>query len=190
MKITFIRHGESVANKLSKGPDGFLCGRYNCDLTEKGLEQAKSLIDNYDVLDADAYFCSPLKRTVQTITAFTDKKYILDDRIVERTMGDFDGHTLTELISDTDYYEYFYGDKTEFRSSFTVAAPNGENYSDVERRVSDFLTDLKAMKFGKVVIVSHSVSIRCMIKVIKGLTMEETLKLSVNQCEPIEIELN
>lgn len=189
MKFVFVRHGESIANRLSKEPDGFLCGRYDCELTEKGMEQAKSLRDNPDLLGADAYFCSPLKRTVQTITAFTDREYVLDDRIAERTMGDFDGHTLKELTSEPNYYEYFYGDKKEFRSSFTVTAPNGENYSDVEKRVAALLCDLKAKNFNKVVVVSHFVSIRCMIKVIKGLSEEETLRLKVNQCEPIVITI-
>lgn len=189
MKIVLIRHGESEANRLSLKPEGFLCGRWDCELTEKGLEQALSLRGNPSIAEAEAFFCSPLKRTLQTIAAFTDNEYIVDNRIQERTMGDFDGHTVSELFDNPIYFKYFHGDQTDFRASFITSAPKGENYSDVEKRVGSFLEGLKKKDYNKVVIVSHYVAIRCMIKIINGLSEEDTLKLRVHQCEPIELVL-
>ena len=54
MKLVFVRHGESEANVLARGSGGgFCCGRWDCELTEKGREQAASLRGNPDVSGAD-----------------------------------------------------------------------------------------------------------------------------------------
>jgi len=188
MKIVLIRHGESEANVLARENSGFCCGRWDCDLTEKGIEQAGSLKTCAEVLGADAIFCSPLKRARQTAAGFADRDVILDDRIVERTLGDFDGKWNYELIKVDAYKKYFTDDlKDNFRSSFTVATPNGESYDDVVKRVTPFLDELKQSSYNKVVVVSHVIAIRCMLKVLEDLTEKETITLKVRQCEPISI---
>ena len=75
-----------------------------------------------------------------------------------------------------------------FRNSFTVSPPNGENYGDVVRRVTPFLEELKKSGIRKAVIVSHAIAIRCMLKVVKNLPEEETLRIDIRQCEPIRAE--
>ena len=40
---------------------------------------------------AEAVFCSPLVRAIETAKQLTDLPLILDDRIIERTIGVFDG---------------------------------------------------------------------------------------------------
>lgn len=186
MKVVLIRHGESQANKIDREQYKLLCGRYDCDLTERGIEQALSLKDNELIKNADAVYCSPLKRTVHTAKLLTDKELYIDERIQERTMGDFDGKALADLDKNPKYSNYFTDAKfMNFRNSFTVSAPNGENYSDVVERVTDFLNEIYAKNHKQVVIVSHAVAIRCIIKVINNLSEEETLKLSIKQCEPV-----
>ena len=84
-KIVFIRHAESEYNK-----DGIWAGRVDCSLTEKGIEAAKELgktIKN----NFDAIYCSPLKRTKQTLEAiFPDAKPIYDNRIIEISIGEWE----------------------------------------------------------------------------------------------------
>ena len=90
MKIILIRHGESLGNAL-KGDDAVFTGRWDCDLTPVGYQQAEAL-RNCSMLDnVDVYYCSPLKRAVQTANAFLNTELIIDERIQERSLGDFEG---------------------------------------------------------------------------------------------------
>ena len=190
MEFVFIRHGESEANVLAKNNGGFCCGRWDCDLTEKGKEQAKRLRGCADIKDADAVFCSPLKRSRQTAAGFTDNDVIIDDRITERTLGDFDGKWNYDLIRINEYKKYFNKDlKDTFRGSFTARTPNGESYVDVVNRVTSFIKEISGKNYKKVVVVSHVIAIRCMLKVIANLSEEETISLKIKQCEPIVMHL-
>lgn len=188
MELVFIRHGESEANAREAG--GFFSGRWDCALTPRGRMQADSLKENEMIRGADAVFCSPLKRAADTAAAFADPKTIIRDaRITERTLGDFDGKWRHELENRDEYRKYFTeAEYMLFRNSFTVSPPNGENYGDVVRRVTPFLEELKKSGIRKAVIVSHAIAIRCMLKVVKNLPEEETLRIDVRQCEPIRAE--
>lgn len=55
MKVTFLRHAESVFNV-------FLHSEMDCDLSLRGIQQARSLEGEYDVI-----FISCLRRTHQTL---------------------------------------------------------------------------------------------------------------------------
>ena len=188
MELVFIRHGESEANAREAG--GFFSGRWDCALTPRGRMQADSLKGNEMIRGADAVFCSPLKRAADTAAAFADPKTIIRDaRITERTLGDFDGKWRHELENRDEYRKYFTeAEYMLFRNSFTVSPPNGENYNDVVRRVTPFLEELKKSGIRKAVIVSHAIAIRCMLKVVKNLPEEETLRIDIRQCEPIRAE--
>ena len=66
-----------------------------------------------------------------------------------------------------------------------MKAPAGENWTDVEKRVRSFLEDILKQGYQKVIVVSHTVAIRCMLKVIRGLSEEETIAMKVKNCTPI-----
>ncbi len=190
MELVLIRHGESVANVLQKTENGFFCGQWDCELTDTGRSQARSLKNSEYVKNADLIFSSPLKRAADTAAAFADRDIIFDARLKERSMGSFEGRRKSDLEQIEEYRKYFTNERfTGFRGSFTVAAPGGETYSDVTARVSSFLQDLKLKNCKKAVVVSHYAAIRCMIKVIKGLSDEETVALKIRQYEPIALEL-
>jgi broad specificity phosphatase PhoE len=55
MKVSFLRHAESIFNAN-------LTSEKDCDLTEKGKEQASNVSGTYDVV-----FCSIMKRTCKTL---------------------------------------------------------------------------------------------------------------------------
>lgn len=92
-KIVFIRHAESEYNR-----DGIGAGRADCNLTEKGIEAAKelgkSLNNNFDVI-----YCSPLKRTKQTLNViFPEAKPIYDERITEISIGEWENQRLKKIL--------------------------------------------------------------------------------------------
>ena len=55
MKVTFLRHAESIFNAN-------LISEKDCELTQKGVEQASALEGQYDFV-----ICSIMKRTCQTL---------------------------------------------------------------------------------------------------------------------------
>lgn len=55
MKVSFLRHAESVFNK-------YLTSEKDCELTPEGVEQAKKVQGHFDIV-----FCSIMKRTCQTL---------------------------------------------------------------------------------------------------------------------------
>lgn len=63
MNVIFIRHAESEYNR-----DGIWAGRADCSLTDKGIKAAQKLGETIDK-DFDVIYCSPLKRTKQTLFA-------------------------------------------------------------------------------------------------------------------------
>ena len=189
MELVFVRHGESEANVLARGSGGgFCCGRWDCELTETGREQAARLKGNPEVSGADAIFSSPLKRAYETASAFADGPIIRDACLMERTLGDFDGKWNKDLEKIPEYAKYFDDDHSpNFRGGFYLSTPNGESYADVVKRVTPFFKELYDSGFKKVVIVSHAIAIRCMLYVVSGLSEEETIKYKVKQCEPITV---
>ena len=80
MKVSFLRHCESIYNK-------YLTSSKNCELTDEGKNHASTLKGDYDFI-----ICSTLKRAVQTlefgkfkgIVLFTEKC-----REYKTTIGDF-----------------------------------------------------------------------------------------------------
>ncbi|MFV0342361.1 MAG: histidine phosphatase family protein [Anaerocolumna sp.] len=190
MQIIFVRHGESKANALNGNEYKMFTGQWDCELTAHGTEQAKKLQNNSIFYGVDAYFSSDLMRAQKTAKHFADKPIILDERIRERSLGDFDGKLVEEIQNDKRYNKYFgESEYVNFRHDFAVKAPNGENYSDVCQRVSSFWNESVDKGYQKIVIVSHMCTIRCLMKVIQGLSDEETLKIKVPKCEPIIIEV-
>ncbi len=55
MKVRFLRHAESIFNRD-------LISEKDCDLTEKGREQAAQIKEDFDIV-----FCSTMKRACQTL---------------------------------------------------------------------------------------------------------------------------
>ena len=188
-EIVFIRHGESIGNAL-KGDKAVYTGGWDCDLTEKGYQQAGELTGNPLLEGADVIFVSDLKRAIDTAKIiFPGKEYMIDPRIRERSLGDFEGKRISDVMREPEYQKYFHDPEyANFRSSFSACAPGGESYSDVCKRVRTFIEEIKHSYWKKVIIVSHFVSIRCMIKELNGLTEEETLSFKVPNCEPILVQ--
>ena len=189
MKIILIRHGESLGNAL-KGDDAVFTGRWDYDLTPVGYQQAEAL-RNCSMLDnVDVYYCSPLKRAVQTANAFLNTELIIDERIQERSLGDFEGKRIIDVKSDPQYAKYFSDPfYMRFRKDFVAKAPNGESYGDVCRRVRPFVQELVEDNTDKVGIISHFVIIKCIMKELLDLSEEETLSLSVRNCDPIVVKI-
>lgn len=146
-QLYFIRHGETEANV-----EGILTGVLETNLTEKGIENAKKLAveltDNFDY-----YFCSPLKRTHQTLKCIKGNvPFIIDKRLIEVSSGDWQGKYKSELPKK----EY------ELYKKGLFNPPNGEKMLNVENRIKSFLDDMfnNYRNDDKILIVTHNAFMR------------------------------
>ena len=187
MEIILIRHGESEANRINQDSYVMFTGQWECHLTEKGTRQAQMLKDNPLLSGVERYFVSDSQRTQETAGYFADKdKIVLDTRLRERSLGEFEGKFVCDIQEQEKYRQYFSNPAyMSFRHSFHVRAPGGENYEDVSRRVEDFLQEIQNLNLSKIAIVSHMCTIRCAMKLLQNLSEEDTLKIKVPKCEPI-----
>ncbi|MEX2135163.1 MAG: histidine phosphatase family protein [Acidimicrobiia bacterium] len=92
-EITFIRHGESAANRA-----GIWNGRSDGPLSEEGHAQLKALGERLGDSSFDVVISSPLERARRTAAAFSDD-VVLDPEFVEIDLGRWDGWTTEEVQS-------------------------------------------------------------------------------------------
>lgn len=149
MNITVVRHAITEFNE-----QGISNGRYDEDLSVNGREQAKKISGELSKKQFDAVYSSPLKRAVQTIEPLLKTKAInpiLDDRLMEIDIGAFSckpyedvtkafGKSMPDML---DEYKY------DFRDY------GGESSDQVKERVQNFISDLQAKPYNKVLIVTH-----------------------------------
>ena len=145
--LYLIRHGETEWNALGK-----LQGTMDVPLSERGRAQAEhagtvlaSLFarDKRDASSVD-FVASPLGRAratmeiVRGVLKLPPQQYALDDRLREIAYGEWEGLTMEQAeVRDGDLFAKRLADK------WRVAAPGGESYAAVERRVSDWYAQLE-----------------------------------------------
>ncbi len=196
MKIVLIRHGETKANLAMKNGLKLCIGCLNnefADLTENGQQQAKQLAKNEVIKSIHKVYVSDLKRAIDTAKlAKPNFEYVIVSNLRERCLGIFEGKTKEEIRQNPEYEKYYTdSDYMNFKDSFTQKAPEGENYTDVMKRVMEFLKTLDFQKDETIGIFSHYCTIRCMFLAILNLEpKEKVFKLKIRNCEPYVFEGN
>ena len=162
-KIWFVRHAQSEYNKKH-----LFTGWHDPNLTEKGIEAALNLREELSPIDFNYVFCSPLKRASQTVQHIIDKdKVIYDDRLKERSYGDWAGLNKTEIKEKVGEDLFL-----SARRGWSTKPPNGESLEDVSKRVKGFLDGLPDV--GNILVVSHGNTIRA-ISVLLGINKKEDI---------------
>ena len=100
MKVYIVRHGQTDWNVQHKAQ-----GRSDIPLNETGRRQAEELRDKIKDIKFDAVYASPLKRARETAEIATDGEYkiVFDDRLMERSFGDFEGKEISSWLEATGY---------------------------------------------------------------------------------------
>ena len=178
-KFVTVRHGEAESNVL-----GVLSSNPKTPhhLTENGKQQAKiageRLIDSKLLTKpsgkVDVIYCSPFLRTKETAEIIAEEigypknKIIFDERLHEIFVGEMDGKPDPE-------YQSFFSEKIE---KFWKAPKGGETYTDVKKRMTEFLYDIDQKQEGKnILIVSHNTPIFLMVAGENGMTPEQAMTL-------------
>lgn len=139
MKILFVRHGQTNLNNPRR-----MQGISNEELNATGKEQADEIRKILENKKIDLIIVSPLKRAMQTakiINSNINKEIIIDERIIEMNYGALEGEVYCKDYWDMDY---------DYKSI------NGENISDFQERIYNFIEDIKVKYREKnVLIVAH-----------------------------------
>lgn len=162
-----LRHGEAKSNKeqfVSSWPEKV----YN-PLTEKGKKQIKKIVPRIKREDIDLIFSSDLLRTKQTAEIAAKElglKANFDKRLREHNFGIFNGS------SEKEWIEYFVG-----INRFKERPPKGENWTDIKKRVKEFLKYLEKKYNNKIILViAHGDVLLSLQWIINNLSGEEAYK--------------
>ena len=139
MKIIFVRHGQTNLNNPRR-----MQGISNEELNATGREQADEIRKVLENKKIDLIIVSPLKRAIQTaeiINYNMNNEIIIDERIIEMNYGALEGEVYCK-----DYWNMNY----DYKSI------NGENISDFQKRIYNFIEDIKIKyRENNVLIVAH-----------------------------------
>jgi len=170
-KYFVMRHGESEGNlgklvSVSYGKED--------NLTKNGGKQVKESSLRLKNEKIDLIFSSPIERARETAeiacsTLDLDKnKIIVDDRLREMTIPDYEGKKWTEFRNDfPNTEENFYNIKK-----------NNESYNDVKKRVMDFFYDINKKYDNKnILIITHAGPIWLAVSGAMGFDAKESLNI-------------
>jgi len=157
VKITYFVHGTTTDNEA-----GISSGWNDVDLSSRGIKQSKDLPKLYED-KFDVVFCSDLLRAVHSARlSFEDTFPIIkDSRLRECNYGKFNGKSskIVEPLQEQMIENGF---------------PDGESYLDVEKRIEDFLKEIKKKYDGKhIAIVAHKGPQLALDVILNGMTWEE-----------------
>ena len=171
MLLFFIRHGQTDYNAERR-----FQGRLDIPLNETGRQQAhkiKTLLANENTV-FDVIYSSPLSRAMETaeIISLDIAQPIIESRLIEVDLGDFDGRLETEIAGKMGNAAYL-----EWRQyNFTVPAPNGESIGEAMNRVKPFLTGLHRLPAAEAVgIIAHQGILMAAKAVISGESSQQAL---------------
>jgi probable phosphoglycerate mutase len=172
VEIYLLRHGETEWNK-----EGRLQGQRNSCLTLRGREQAEQL-GRFLASQLGGrqlpLHVSPLGRALETAAII--RRYvagpepIVDPRLQEMTLGEWEGLTRTEVNAR---WNGVVGDDSN--AEWWFLAPGGESYDHFKQRVSSWLSGLN----GPVIAVSHGITTRLIRGEYLGVSRRESLSLPV-----------
>lgn len=157
MEIMYFVHGTTYDNAESKSS-----GWKQVELNELGKQQSIDLGRNTNY-QFDLIFTSDLIRAIESANlSWPEVKKMQDARLRECHYGDFDG-------KDKHFVRY----EDHINNPF----PNGESLKDVEKRIRDFLSDLKEnYKDYKVGIVAHRATQLAIEVITKSISWEEAIQ--------------
>lgn len=158
MKIMYFVHGTTYDNATKK-----CSGWKQVDLNELGREQAANLGKINSNITFDIVFTSDLIRAIDSANiAFPNALKIQDKRLRECNYGVLDGKDKNLII---------------YEDHIDIPFPNGESLKDVEKRIREFIYDVKENYSGKTIgIVAHRATQLALEVITKNITWKETIK--------------
>ena len=179
MRLYYVRHGQTdwnVARKMQGGAS-------EKDLNETGIKQAKEAQELLKDKEYDILISSPMNRAIKTaeiINKGRNVKIMTDERIRERKLGELEGHQVTPE-REKEIWDY----------NQNVEIKGGENLHQFEKRILDFINEIKEKYADKaVLVVAHGGVAKVLKAYLYGMPNDNNLSsISMENCEIIETDL-
>lgn len=167
--VYLARHGETEWNVTGRRQ-----GRADSPLTPRGLKDAEQLADFMRDSGVDLVATSPLPRakaTAAIVAAVLDVPIIEVTELAETDFGDLTGLTTAQVE------EQFPGVLEERQQDlYQWRYPGGESYEDVHHRSQVALSVIAAFLPKRVLIVSHEMIGRMLLKSLLALSADDALR--------------
>ncbi|WP_299088393.1 histidine phosphatase family protein [uncultured Metabacillus sp.] len=156
MDVYFVRHGITRWNLEKR-----YMGHSDEPLLEQELHILNQLRRALESIDFDFYYCSDLKRCLETFRYLLPNKLVcLDSRLREIHFGEWEGLTYEDLKGDHIYQAWL----ADFEKN---VPPKGETLQQFTSRINTFLAELQSRQTvsnSKTLIVTHGGVIRAIMK--------------------------
>lgn len=166
-KIIIIRHGETI-----EGLNNILLGQLDGSLSSGGRKEMKNIASYLKEFGIKKVISSNLSRALETAKIISDELGVADIEIEksirERSAGIYEGKSEDDV--DWDKYEQV---ELAHRKH-----QDGESFSEVEERIRPFLDELLKSK-ENTLIITHSVVMHMMIKILKDISFEQALNVDL-----------
>jgi len=173
MKLILIRHGKTEWNTLNRA-----AGQVDISLNDIGREQARETKEKLKDIRIDLIICSPLARAKETASIINEDRnipIIIDERVIERNLGVYEGMQNSEdIFNEIRYY------------TKNVPVENGEDCQTYTKRVFDFLDDVIKQYKGKyetILICSHGFFLRSANWYFNGVPIEPEEIVRIKNCQ-------
>jgi probable phosphoglycerate mutase len=179
--IYLLRHGHSTANAKS-----ILAGRdSSVSLSQRGLEQAQSVMQELESKKITNIFSSPMPRCLETVQPFASKaklKIAKIDGLLEMEYGDWSGKKLLTLSRKKLWSEI------QARPSL-VRFPNGESFTEMQGRALESIKEI-ASPGKEILVCSHGDVIKAIVAGLLGLHLDNFQRLTIDPASITVINLS
>jgi broad specificity phosphatase PhoE len=175
------RHGETDWNL-----EGRFQGQADPPLNVRGLVQAQQIADQLMDAGIQVIFCSDLQRALLTAQIIGKKLGLIpqvDNCLREIRLGVWEGMLVEQIKSEyTDIWQRRQLDPVHVRP------PGGENLFELAERVWAAARQIaEKHPYRTVLLVSHGVSLACLICKVRGLPLEQALHMIPDNAHPIQV---
>jgi alpha-ribazole phosphatase len=178
-QLCLVRHGQTDWNL-----EGRYQGQSDVPLNEKGLEQARSLIQQLNGQTFSAIYSSDLRRARQTaehIAKYLELTLQIEPRLREINQGEWEGVLVDEIKAR---YAEIWSKRTVDPAN--VRPPGGETVREVATRVHAALDDISRLfPTERVLIVSHGLSIATAICRDRGIPVGQAYTVIPDNVQPV-----
>lgn len=174
-EIYLIRHAQAEGNLYR-----MMQGHWDGDVTELGRRQIDALAERFQSIPVDALYTSDLYRTRLTASAITRSHDIpmrLTRELREINMGPW----------ETKFFADVFHDEPAATEDFILRPDiwhkeGAETYADVTARAYPVLEQIARSHEGQsVAVVSHGVTIRCLLSKALGMSLRDTESLPISR---------
>lgn len=169
MHIYLTRHGQTQWNVINK-----IQGHLDSPLTDQGIEDAKKLGLRLKDKNIQIAYTSDQERAIHTaeIILGSRDKISPTKALREIGVGKWEGMVYEDI--ERQYPEKFRYYKTDPEKY--IPTPGGEAYKDFEKRVKDFVEDLKKAPYENILIVTHGLTYMMLLNIFEERPLKDITK--------------